>query len=105
MNQLDKDIEDLRELKKTLMALDRLNSNPDFKRVIFDEFLVKHPLALVMSKGQLPLDPETNIDINRQLDCVALFKTYLDKLTSQIPEIDYKISQAEDLRDERTRNT
>lgn len=105
MNKLDQDIHDLKEEKKILQSLDRLLYNADFKKVIMDDFLTKHPLALVLSKGQLPLDPKTNQDIDRQLDCVALFKLYLDQRISRIADIDLLISDAETLRDVQTRNT
>ena len=105
MNKLDQDIHDLKEEKKLLQSLERLLYNSDFKKVIMDDFLTKHPLALVLSKGQLPLDPQTNQDIDRQLDCVALFKLYLDQRISRIADIDLLISDAETLRDVQTRNT
>ena len=105
MNKLDQDIHDLKEEKKLLQSLERLLYNSDFKKVIMDDFLTKHPLTLVLSKGQLLLDPQTNKDIDRQLDSVALFKLYLDKRISRIADIDLLISDAETLRDEQTRNT
>ena len=104
MNKLDQDIHELKEEKKLLQSLDRLLYNSDFKKVIMDDFLTKHPLTLVLSKGQLPLDPKTNQGIDRQLDCVALFKLYLDQRISRIADIDLLISDAETLRDEQTRN-
>lgn len=102
MNQIDKEIFDLKEEKKTLVALERLLINPDFKRVIEDDFLSKHPLDLIMSKGRLSLDPEHEKDIDRQLECVALFKMYLQDKASRIADIDLKISEAETLRDQQT---
>lgn len=69
-----------------------------------DDYLTKHPLTLVLSKGRLLLSPQTNEDINRQLDSVALFKLYLDNRISRIADIDLLISDAETLRDEQTRN-
>lgn len=105
MNKLDQDIYDLKEDKKVLLSLERLMTNADFKRVILDDYLTKHPLNLVHRKGVLKLDPQTNQDIDRQLDCVALFKMYLDQRISEIADIDIKIHQAETLRDEQTRNT
>lgn len=105
MNKLDQDIYDLKEEKKVLLSLERLMTNADFKRVILDDYLTKHPLNLVQSKGVLKLDPQTNQDIDRQLDCVALFKMYLDNRISEIADIDIRIDQAETLRDEQTRNT
>lgn len=105
MNKLDQDIYDLKEEKKVLLSLERLMTNADFKRVILDDYLTKHPLNLIHSKGVLKLDPRTNQDIDRQLDCVALFKMYLDQRISEIADIDIRISQAETLRDEQTRNT
>lgn len=104
MNALDKDIYELKEDKKVLQSLERLLTNSDFKKVIMDDFLTKHPLALVMSKGQMPLNPQTNLDIDRQLDCVALFKMYLENRIADIADIDLRISNAETLRDEQTRN-
>ena len=105
MNQLDKDIYELKEEKKVLQSLERLLHNSDFKKVIMDDFLTKHPLRLIQGKGVLNLDPQLNQDIDRQLDCVALFKMHLDQLTSRIADIDYRISDAETLREEQTRNT
>ena len=105
MNKLDQDIHELKEEKKLLQSLDRLLYNSDFKKVIMDDFLTKHPLTLVLSKGKLLLDPQANQDIDRQLDCVALFKLYLDQRISRIADIDLLISDAETLRDEQTRNT
>ena len=105
MNDLDKDIIKLRKDKDVLMSLDRLMVNPDFKKVIMKDFLVDHPLALIEGKGVLKLDPQTNQDIDRQLDCVALFRMYLNSQVSSIADIDLHISSAETLRDEQTRNT
>lgn len=105
MNELDKHIYDLKEDKKVLQSLERLMTNSDFKRVILNDFLVKHPLSLVMSKGRLNLEDETKHNIERQLDCIALFKMYLDTRVSEIADIDMKIIEAETLRDEQTRNT
>ena len=102
MNTLDKQIYDLREDKKVLLSLERLLTNADFKKVIMEDFLTKHPLNLVMGKGQLSLDPQINLDIDRQLDCVALFKLYLDNRISEIADIDMRISEAESLRDRKT---
>ena len=102
MNQLDREIFNLKEEKKTLVALERLLINPDFKRVIEDDFLSKHPLDLVMSKGRLSLDPEYERDIDRQLECVALFKMYPQNKASRIADIDLAISEAETLRDQQT---
>ena len=104
MNKLDQDIHDLKEEKKLLQSLERLLYNSDFKKVIMDDFLTKHPLTLVLSKGKLLLDPQTNQDIDRQLDSVAMFKLYLDQRISRIAVIDDKIIEAETLRDETTRN-
>lgn len=104
MNKLDKDILELQELKKTLVSLERLNRNPDFQRVIVKNFLTDHPLALVKSKGTLGIKPETIVDIERQLDCVALFDMYLQNLNAQIADIDLKIAEAETLRADETRN-
>ncbi len=105
MNKLDQDIQDLKVEKQLLESLNRLLNNSDFKRVIMDDFLSKHPLRLIQGKGVLKLDPQINQDIDRQLDGVALFKMYLDQLTSGIADIDYRISDAETLREEQTRNT
>lgn len=102
MNQLDREIFSLKEEKKTLVSLERLLINPDFKRVIEDDFLSKHPLDLIMSKGRLSLDPEYERDIDRQLECVALFKMYLQNKASRIADIDLAISEAETLRDQQT---
>ena len=102
MNQLDREIFNLKEEKKTLVALERLLINADFKRVIEDDFLSKHPLDLIMSKGRLSLDPEYERDIDRQLECVALFKMYLQNKASRIADIDLAISEAETLRDQQT---
>lgn len=102
MNQLDREIFNLKEEKKTLVSLERLLINPDFKRVIEEDFLSKHPLDLVMSKGRLSLDPEYERDIDRQLECVALFKMYLQNKASRIADIDLAISEAETLRDQQT---
>lgn len=102
MNQLDREIFNLKEEKKTLVSLERLLINPDFKRVIEDDFLSKHPLDLIMSKGRLSLDPEYERDIDRQLECVALFKMYLQNKASRIADIDLAISEAETLRDQQT---
>ena len=104
MNQLDKDIFDLKEDKKVLLSLERLLINPDFVKVIQGDFLTRHPLELIQGKGKLNLDPQTNLDIDRQLECVALFKMYLDNRISQLADIDIRISDAETLRDEQTRN-
>lgn len=104
MNQLDKTIRDLREQKAVLQSLERLIVNSDFKKVILDDFLSKHPLELVLRKGQLNLDPQLNQDIDRQLECVALFKMYLDKRIDELDSIDTRILEAEHLRDEMTRN-
>ena len=105
MNKLDQDIYDLKEDKKVLLSLERLMTNADFKRVILDDYLTKHPLNLVNSKGVLKLDPQINQDIDRQLDCVALFRMYLTNRISEIADIDIRINQAETLRDEQTRNS
>ena len=104
MNKLDQDIQDLKVEKQLLESLNRLLNNSDFKRVIMDDFLIKHPLRLIQGKGVLKLDPQINQDIDRQLDGVALFKMYLDQLTSGIADIDYRISDAETLREEQLRN-
>lgn len=104
MNPLDKDIFDLQELKKTLLSLDRLNRNPDFQRVILKKFLEEHVIDLVKSKGMLGIKPETLVDIERQLDCAALFNKYLQDLNAQIADIDLRISEAETLRANETRN-
>lgn len=105
MSQIDNDILELRELKTVLTSLERLYINPDFKRVILDEFLTQHPVNLVQGLGRLNLEPQTKLDIERQLECIALFKMYLDNLKSQIADIDIRIADAETLRDEQTRNT
>lgn len=102
MNQLDKDIYELKEERKVLLSLERLLLNQDFKKVILEDFLTKHPLILIQGKGKLNLDPQQDQDINRQLDCVALFKMYLDSKISEIADIDIKISNAETLRDQQT---
>lgn len=105
MNKLDQDILNLRKEKDILVSLDRLLINPDFKKVVLDEFLTKHPIDLLNGKGVLNLDPQTNLDIDRQLECVALFKMYLENQISKLADIDYRIAEAETLRDEQTRNT
>ena len=105
MNDLDRDIHKLKEDKRVLQSLERLLYNADFKKVIMDDFLTKHPLNLIQGKGRLNLDLQTNQDIDRQLDCVALFKMYLDNRIAEIADIDIKINNAETLRDEQTRNS
>lgn len=105
MHELDRNILELREEKKVLQSLERLLVNPDFQKVILDDFLTKHPLSLLKGKGRLNLTPEANLDIDRQLECVALFQMYLETKTSQIADIDIKIHDAETLRDQETRNT
>lgn len=105
MNKLDQDILNLRKEKEVLHSLEKLLINSDFKKVILDEFFTKHPIDLLQGKGVLNLDPQTNLDIDRQLECVALFKMYLDNQISKLADIDYRIAEAETLRDEQTRNT
>lgn len=100
MHPLDKDIFQLREDKKVLEALERLIQTPDFKKVFFDDFMTKHPLRLLKGKGALNLDPQVNQDIDRQLECVALFNMYLDQRISEIADIDVKILDAETLREQ-----
>lgn len=99
MNKADQEIHDLKEDKKMLQSLERLLLNPDFKKVIMDGYLVKHPLALIQGKGRLLLDPQTNQDIDRQLDAVALFRMYLENQSARIADIDIKIVEAETLRE------
>ena len=105
MNPIDKLIEDLKTEKRMLQSLERLLTNPDFKKAILDTYLKTHPLDLVMSKGVLNLDPKLNQDIDRQLDSVAMFKLYLEQRISRIADIDDKIIEAETHRDNLTRNT
>ena len=99
MNPLDQDIQDLRKEKELLISLDRLMMNSDFKRVILSDYLNKHPIDLVLSKGKLNITPAQQLDTDRQLDAVALFKMYLDSKLTQIADIDIKILDAETLRD------
>lgn len=99
MNPLDRDIYELNQDKKRLQALERLLVNPDFKLAIMDDFLIQHPLNLVKSKGKLGIDPQTQLDTERQLDSVALFSMWLDKRISQLQSIDNDIMEAEALRD------
>lgn len=102
MNPLDKDIYELNQDKKRLQSLERLLTNPDFKLAIMDDFLVRHSLKLVKSKGKLGIDPQTNLDIDRQLDSVALFGMWLDRRISDLQSIDKEIMEAEALRDQQT---
>lgn len=98
MRQIDREILDLKEEKQLLMSLERLMLNADFKKVILEGYLKKHPLQLLKGKGVLGLNPQTNEDIDRQLDSVALFDMYLNSKCLEIADIDYKIDQAETLR-------
>lgn len=100
MNQLDQDVHDLKERKKMLMSLERLMQNQDFRLVILKNFLNEHPLKLVYSKGRIPLDPQVALNIDRQLDCVAMFKLYLESTLEELSNIDFKIMEAEQLRDD-----
>lgn len=100
MNQLDKDVNDLKERKKMLMSLERLMQNSDFRLVILKDFLTEHPLKLVYGKGRIPLDPQVALNIDRQLDCVAMFKLHLENTLEELSTIDLKIMEAEQLRDD-----
>lgn len=102
MNQLDQNILDLREEKKLLQSLERLLVNADFKKVILDGFLKSYPLSVVMNRGKLSLEPQESLDIERQLDSVALFNLYLENKISQLADIDVKIHEAETLREQQT---
>lgn len=97
--QLHIELLSLREKKEELLALQRLLLNPDFKRVILDGYLGKHPIALTMSKGQLGLEPSISKDIDRQLDSVALFNMYLNQQRNALDTIDEQIMETEELRD------
>lgn len=105
MKPIDKEIFDLRKRKDMLVCFERLSINPDFQKVIKEYYLSKHALDLVHQKGQLPLDPNLNLSIDRQLDAIALFGLYLDNLAFELPDIDLKIEEAMTRRDELTRNT
>ncbi|WAW11651.1 hypothetical protein nACB1_007 [Acinetobacter phage nACB1] len=105
MRPIDEEILDLRKRKEMLVSLERLMINSDFKKVINEYYLSKHPLDLIKLKGQLPLDPTLNLSIDRQLDAIALFGLYLDNAMFELPDIDLKIEEAITRRDEITRNT
>lgn len=105
MKPIDQEILDLRQRKDMLIAFERLQHNSDFKKVINEFYLCKHPLELVALKGQTPLDPTLNTSIDRQLDAVALFGMYLNNLSFESPDIDLKIEEALTRREELTRNT
>lgn len=98
MNKYDKDILELQRRKSMLDALDRLQHNADFKKVIFEGYLREHPLELLKAKGVLKLDQEINQDINKQLDSVAMFGMYLENCLREIPDIDLRIQESEDAR-------
>lgn len=105
MNQLDRDIQDLKHRKIMLSSLEKLMHNPDFKKVILEYYLKELPVELVMQKASLTIEQAQLDAIDLQLRSIAMFKYFLDTHTSQIADIDIKISEAETLRDEQTRNT
>lgn len=102
MNQIDKEILELREEKKVLQSLDRLMINEDFKRVILEDYIQRHSVDLNLSKGRLSLDPQTLLDIDRQLDAIALLNMYLASKHTRLADIDIEIVEAETLREQQT---
>lgn len=96
---LHQEVLDLRKKKEELASLERLLLNADFRRFILEGYLSKHPLNLVKSKGQLGIEPQVTMDIERQLDAVALFDMYLNHQRNLLDTIDHRIMEAEELRD------
>lgn len=98
MLKIDSDILKLKQEKNELEALERLSNNSDFKLAIQSAYINKHAHDLVLSKGKLGISPQTQEDINRQLDSVALFAAYLDSRIMRLSTIDHDINEAEQLR-------
>ena len=96
---LHQEVLELRQKKEELVSLEKLLLNADFRKFILGGYLQTHALSLVMSKGQLGIEPQQLRDIDRQLDAVALFDMYLTQQRNLLESIDEKIMEAEDLRD------
>lgn len=93
--------ENARECIAAADALDRLSSNPDFRKVIVEGYFKDEAVRLVHLKGSPGAQDEKNqADILRSIDAIGSLRGYFGALQQQR---EWALSALEDAREERER--
>lgn len=72
-----------KELVELSQAAQRLSKNADFRRLIFDEYLLKEPARLAMLAGDPILDPQQRADAQQMSMAAGHFKRFLSVTTKR----------------------
>lgn len=83
-----------KETLETGKALARLMGSSDFRKVILDGYLKNRAVALVYERAS---STEPDDHVSRQIDSVAHFKSYLDKLLEDATIAEKLIAENSDL--------
>ena len=76
-DQLDQQLRSEKELVELMGCAQRLHANPDFRRLIEDEFLMKEPARLAMMSGDPIINREDREDAMRMAQAAGHLKRFL----------------------------
>jgi hypothetical protein len=76
-------------------ALERLNANPDFKRLIVDDYLREQAARLVHLYGSGVLTAEQRPEVERDMHAIGALKHYFYRLVNDANQADSDLASAE----------
>jgi len=82
LHEIEQNIARNKEIVAKGTALDRLKSNPDFRKVVGDGYLKEEAIRLVLLKGDQNMQrPERQDAIQADIDAIGRFAQYLHSVS------------------------
>jgi hypothetical protein len=76
-DQLDQQLRSEKELVELKGCADRLHANPDFRRLVYDEYLLKEPARLAMMAGDPIMEKPVRDDAMQMALAAGHFKRFM----------------------------
>lgn len=82
LREIEESIAHNKEIVGKSNALERLKSNPDFRKVVSDGYLKEEAIRLVLLKGDQNMQrPERQTAIQADIDAIGRFAQYLHSIS------------------------
>lgn len=101
IDQIELDIQQSRQSIELGKALERLQKNGDFKKLIQEHYMERMPINLVILKSAPQMQaPERQADLLRQMDAIGSLAQYFHAIRQNAEQAMKKLEDDEQTRDE-----
>lgn len=101
IHEVEISIEEAKQTLELRDALRKLRENPDFKKVIEENYFKEEASRLVLLKADMNVqDREIQKQINKQIDAIGYFRGYLQSLFQLGSQAEQALAEAERTREE-----